>query len=62
MIIPFVASLTDDALSAVPQSLKEGSLAMGATLSKQPTKLLSQHHFMVSQAVSYWLSRAIWET
>ena len=31
MIIPFVSSLSDDALNAVPRSLREGSLAMGAT-------------------------------
>lgn len=31
MIIPFVSSLADDALSAVPSSLREGSLALGAT-------------------------------
>lgn len=31
MIIPFVSSLSDDALNAVPRSLREGSLALGAT-------------------------------
>ncbi len=31
MIIPFVSSLSDDAISSVPISLKEGSLALGAT-------------------------------
>jgi len=31
MIIPFVSSLSDDALNAVPRTLREGSLAMGAT-------------------------------
>jgi len=31
MIIPFVSSLADDAISAVPRSLRDGSLAMGAT-------------------------------
>ena len=34
MIIPFVSSLSEDALTAVPDSLKEGSLAMGATESE----------------------------
>ena len=34
MIIPFVSSLSDDALNAVPRSLREGSLAMGATESE----------------------------
>jgi phosphate transport system permease protein len=30
-IIPFVSSLSDDAISAVPQSLKDASLGLGAT-------------------------------
>ena len=34
MIIPFVSSLSDDALNAVPRALREGSLAMGATESE----------------------------
>ncbi|MDP3480909.1 MAG: phosphate ABC transporter permease subunit PstC [Desulfoprunum sp.] len=31
MIIPFVSSLSEDVLHAVPQSLRDGSLALGAT-------------------------------
>ncbi|HMA14452.1 MAG: phosphate ABC transporter permease family protein, partial [Bacteroidota bacterium] len=31
MIIPFISSLSDDALNAVPRSLRDGSYAMGAT-------------------------------
>jgi phosphate transport system permease protein len=31
MIIPYVASLSEDAMRAVPMSLREGSYAMGAT-------------------------------
>ena len=31
MIIPFVSSLSDDAIAAVPQSLRDGSLGLGAT-------------------------------
>ena len=31
MIIPFVSSLSDDIINAVPQSLRDGSYAMGAT-------------------------------
>ena len=31
MIIPFVSSLSDDVITAVPQSLCDGSLALGAT-------------------------------
>ncbi|WP_254441485.1 phosphate ABC transporter permease subunit PstC [Ruegeria arenilitoris] len=31
MLIPFISSFTDDALSAVPKSLRDGALALGAT-------------------------------
>ncbi|MBU2580363.1 MAG: phosphate ABC transporter permease subunit PstC [Alphaproteobacteria bacterium] len=31
MLIPFISSLSDDALNAVPQSLRDGSLGLGAT-------------------------------
>ena len=34
MIIPFVSSLSDDVLKAVPQSLRDGSLGLGATQSE----------------------------
>ncbi|GAB7079982.1 phosphate ABC transporter permease subunit PstC [Megalodesulfovibrio paquesii] len=34
MIIPFVSSLSDDVINAVPQSLREGSMAVGATQSE----------------------------
>lgn len=34
MIIPFVSSLADDVINAVPQSLRDGSLALGATRSE----------------------------
>ncbi len=34
MIIPFVSSLSDDVISAVPQSLRDGSLALGSTRSE----------------------------
>jgi phosphate transport system permease protein len=34
MIIPFVSSLSDDVINAVPQALREGSLALGATRSE----------------------------
>lgn len=40
MIIPFVSSLSDDAINAVPSSLKEGSLGMGATPSETIKKVL----------------------
>jgi phosphate transport system permease protein len=34
MIIPFVSSISDDVITAVPQSLREGSYALGATKSE----------------------------
>ena len=34
MIIPFVSSLSDDVITAVPQSLRDGSLSLGATESE----------------------------
>jgi phosphate transport system permease protein len=34
MIIPFVSSLSDDVISAVPQAMRDGSYAMGATRSE----------------------------
>lgn len=34
MIIPFVSSLSDDVISAVPQALREGSYGLGATQSE----------------------------
>jgi phosphate transport system permease protein len=34
MIIPFVSSLSDDVINAVPQAMREGSYALGATRSE----------------------------
>src|SRR5690606_25039568 len=34
MIIPFVSSMADDSINAVPQSMRDGSLALGATPSE----------------------------
>ncbi|MGD9742822.1 MAG: phosphate ABC transporter permease subunit PstC [Dongiaceae bacterium] len=34
MIVPFVSSLSDDVMNAVPQSLRDGSAALGATKSE----------------------------
>ena len=34
MIIPFVSSLSDDVISAVPQAMRDGSLGLGATRSE----------------------------
>ncbi|HIO93557.1 MAG TPA: phosphate ABC transporter permease subunit PstC [Leucothrix mucor] len=40
MIIPFVSSLSDDVLSAVPQAMRDGSYAMGATHSETIKKVV----------------------
>ncbi|HYD06558.1 MAG TPA: phosphate ABC transporter permease subunit PstC [Reyranella sp.] len=40
MLIPFVSSLSDDILNAVPQSLRDGSYAMGATKSETVKKVV----------------------
>jgi len=34
MIIPFISSLSDDVITAVPQSMRDGSLGLGATQSE----------------------------
>ena len=34
MIIPFVSSLSDDVINAVPQSLRDGALGLGSTRSE----------------------------
>ena len=34
MLIPFVSSLSDDTLNAVPQAMRDGSYALGATRSE----------------------------
>lgn len=40
MIVPFVSSLSDDVINAVPQSMRDGSLAMGATQSETMKKVV----------------------
>jgi phosphate transport system permease protein len=40
MIIPFVSSLSDDAIAAVPRSMRDGSYAIGATKGETITKVL----------------------
>ncbi|MBF0324425.1 MAG: phosphate ABC transporter permease subunit PstC [Alphaproteobacteria bacterium] len=40
MIIPFVSSLADDVITAVPQSLREGSYGLGATKSETITQVV----------------------
>jgi phosphate transport system permease protein len=40
MIIPFVSSLSDDVINAVPQSMRDGSYALGATPSETVKKVI----------------------
>ena len=40
MIIPFVSSLTDDALAAVPKALRDASLGLGATRQETVTRVV----------------------
>jgi phosphate transport system permease protein len=40
MIIPFVSSMADDSIAAVPQAMRDGSLAMGATTSRRSGRVL----------------------
>jgi phosphate transport system permease protein len=63
MIIPFVSSMADDSLSAVPQAMRDGSLAMGATPSETIRKVLLPAALPgVVGGVLLAVSRAIGET
>lgn len=63
MIIPFVLSLVDDALNAVPQYLKDGALALGSTKSEMIKKVvLGAAMPSIVGAVILAVSRAVGET
>jgi phosphate transport system permease protein len=63
MIIPFVSSMADDALAAVPTAMRDGSLAMGATTSETIRKVLLPAALPgVVGGVLLAVSRAIGET
>ncbi|MGF1621387.1 MAG: phosphate ABC transporter permease subunit PstC [Rhodomicrobiaceae bacterium] len=63
MIIPFISSLSDDAINAVPRSLRDGSYAMGATRSETITKVLLPAALPgIMGGVLLAVSRAIGET
>ena len=63
MIIPFVSSMADDSLSAVPGAMRDGSLAMGATSSETIRKVLVPAALPgVVGGVLLAISRAIGET
>jgi len=63
MIIPFVSSMSDDSIAAVPQAMRDGSLAMGATKSETIRKVLLPAALPgVVGGVLLAVSRAIGET
>ena len=63
MIIPFVSSMADDSIAAVPQAMRDGSLAMGATKSETIRKVLVPAALPgVVGGVLLAVSRAIGET
>jgi phosphate transport system permease protein len=63
MIIPFISSLSDDALKAVPRAMRDGSLALGATRSETMTRVLLPAALPgIMGGVLLALSRAIGET
>ena len=63
MIIPFISSLSDDALNAVPSAMRDGSLALGATPSETMMKVLLPAALPgITGGVLLGVSRAIGET
>ncbi|MDP3659965.1 phosphate ABC transporter permease subunit PstC [Phenylobacterium sp.] len=63
MLIPFVCSLSDDIINAVPQHLRDGSLAMGATRSETIKKVVLPAALPgVVAAMLLAVSRAVGET
>jgi phosphate transport system permease protein len=63
MIIPFVSSLSDDVINAVPQSLRDGSYAMGATRSETIKKVVLPAALSgIVSAMMLAVSRAVGET
>ena len=63
MIIPFVSSMADDSITAVPQALRDGSLAMGATTSETIRRVMIPAALPgIVAGVMLAVSRAIGET
>jgi phosphate transport system permease protein len=63
MIIPFVSSLSDDVINSVPQSLRDGSAALGATKSETVRKVIFPAALPgIVGAILLAVSRAIGET
>lgn len=63
MIIPFVSSMADDSIAAVPSSMRDGSLAMGATKSETIKRVLVPAALPgIVAGIMLAISRAIGET
>lgn len=63
MIIPYVSSLSEDAMRSVPMSLREGSYAMGATRFQTAMKVVVPASFSgIAAAYILGISRAVGET
>ncbi|WP_457649490.1 phosphate ABC transporter permease subunit PstC [Profundibacter sp.] len=63
MLIPFVSSLSDDIINAVPQAMRDGSLALGSTHSETIRKVVLPAALPgVVGAILLAASRAIGET
>ncbi|HEV3010696.1 MAG TPA: phosphate ABC transporter permease subunit PstC [Burkholderiales bacterium] len=63
MIIPYVSSISEDAMRAVPMSLREGSYAIGATRFQTAVKVVVPAAFSgIASAYILGISRAVGET
>ena len=63
MIIPYVSSISEDAMRAVPMNLREGSYAMGATRFQTAIKVVVPAAFSgIASAYILGISRAVGET
>ncbi|MCO6434193.1 phosphate ABC transporter permease subunit PstC, partial [Nitrosomonas nitrosa] len=63
MIIPYVSSMTEDAMRSVPMHLREGSYAMGATRLQTAIKVVMPAAFSgIAAAYILGISRAVGET
>ena len=63
MIIPFVSSLSDDVINAVPQSLRDGALGLGATQSEVVKQVVIPAALPgIVSSILLAVSRAIGET
>ncbi|HEX6204481.1 MAG TPA: phosphate ABC transporter permease subunit PstC [Solirubrobacterales bacterium] len=63
MVVPIIASLSDDAMRAVPRGLHEGAYALGATKAKVATKVIFPAALSgIVASVVLAISRAVGET